>query len=356
MDEIKKKREKIDEINEKIAQLLDERIKIVKNIGEIKKLHKIPIVDKHREQEIFEKLSNLKYKNIQFEDIKPIFEKIIDLSKVIEEESYKVAFLGPRGTFSDQAARNYFSPKCEFIPLKSITDIFRSVRVREADFGVVPIENSTAGSMGLTLDLLVELDVGVCGEIIEQITQCLIASEKLEIKKIKVLYSHPQPFSQCRKFLEENFPNADLITTKSTSNAVETIKGLPDAAAIGSELAAKLYGMKILRKGIEDMPNNYTRFFIIGRYKMPETGKDKTSIAFAVKHVPGALMNALKAFAERNINLMKLESRPLKSTPWEYFFFTDFEGHVDNETCKEALDELRKHTTMVKIFGSYPLY
>ncbi|MHA1299562.1 MAG: bifunctional chorismate mutase/prephenate dehydratase, partial [Candidatus Helarchaeota archaeon] len=286
MEEINKMREKIDEINEKIALLLDERMGIVKKISKIKKENTIPIIDKSREKKIYEKLSELNFKNAQFNEIKSIFEKIIEISRMVQEGSYKVAFLGPRGTFSDQAAQNYFSPKSQFIPLNSFSEIFRAVRVGEANFGVVPIENSTSGSIGLTLDLLLETNIGVCGEIIERITLCLLASKDLELKEIDKIYSHPQPFSQCRKFLDENFPNVELITTKSTVNAVEIVKNISNAAAIGSELAGRIHNMKLLRKGIEDIPNNYTRFFIIGNYKVPETRKDKTSIAFSVKHVP----------------------------------------------------------------------
>lgn len=355
MDELKKERKKIDEIDEKIAILLDERIGIVKKIGQIKKEQNIPIVDKAREYKIYEKLSKISYKNAQLVDIKKIYDQIISVSRMIQKCSYKIAFLGPSGTFSEQAVQSYFLPQCTYIPLNTIADVFRSVSVDESDFGVVPIENSTTGSIGLTLDLLLESDTFVCGEIIQKITNCLIAPENLEFEDIKQIYSHPQPFSQCREFLEENFPNVELINTKSTADAVEMVKNIPNAAAIGPELAAQKNNMKIIRKGIEDLPNNYTRFFVIGKIEVSETGKDKTSIAFSVKHVPGALMNALKVFAIRNINLTKLESRPSKKTPWEYFFFADFEGHANNKICKEALEELKKYTNMVKIFGSYPI-
>ncbi|MFX0135159.1 MAG: prephenate dehydratase [Candidatus Hodarchaeota archaeon] len=355
MEELNKTRKKIDELNEKIALLLDERISLVKEIGNIKNKNKIPIIDKERENQIIEKLSKLNYKYAQFQDIEKVFEKILSISRIIQDCSYNITFLGPRGTFSEQAAQTYFSPKCNYIPLKSISDIFRSVRVGEADFGVVPIENSTTGSIGLTLDLLLESDIVVSGEIIEKITLCLVAPENLELKDINQIYSHPQPFSQSRKYLEENLSNAELITTKSTANAAETVSKLKNAAAISSELAGKIYNLKIIRKGIEDAPNNYTRFFVIGKFQVPETGKDKTSIAFSVKHVPGALVKALKVFAERNINLTKLESRPSKTTPWEYFFYTDFEGHRDNKLCEEALQELKSYTNMIKIFGSYPI-
>ncbi len=355
MEELNKARKKIDEINEEIAHLLDERVALVKEIGNIKKKNQIPIIDKERENKIFEKLSKLKFKSAQFQEIRKIFEKILSVSRIIQDCSYKIAFLGPRGTFSEQAAQRYFSPSCNFVPLKSISDIFRSVRVGESDYGVVPIENSTTGSIGLTLDLILESDIIVCGEIIERISLCLIAPETIEFKDIHQLYSHPQPFSQCRNYLEENLSHAELITTKSTANAAETVSKLKNAAAIGSELAGKIYDLKIMRKGIEDAPNNYTRFFVIGKSQVPETGKDKTSIAFSVKHVPGALVKALKVFAERNINLTKLESRPSKTTPWEYFFFTDFEGHRDNKICNEALEELKKYTNMIRIFGSYPM-
>ncbi|NHI92691.1 MAG: prephenate dehydratase [Candidatus Lokiarchaeota archaeon] len=353
---IEELRKKISAIDERLVVLLDERISLVREIGNIKTKNSLPIIDKEREKEIYDNLSKIKLKNTSNEDIIKIFEKIIEISIAIQKDEIKISFLGPSGTYTEQAARNFFlKENAKFLPEINISEVFRSVENEEADYGVIAIENSTAGSVGENLDMLVESNLFVCGEIIEKIKHCLITKSELLLKDIKQIYSHPQPFSQCRQFLEANFQKTELIPTKSTANAVEIIKNKENAAAIGSELAAKQNNLIILKKGIEDIKNNFTRFFVIGK-KMPQkTNNDKTSIVFTVKHEPGALLKVLEAFSKRNINLTKLESRPLKTNTWEYLFFLDFIGNVQDENSKKALDDINQKTIMLKILGSYAM-
>jgi chorismate mutase/prephenate dehydratase len=237
---------------------------------------------------------------------------------------------------------------------KDIPDIFRKVFAEDVDYGLVPVENSTYGSVPITLDLLLEMDLKVIGEFILRIKLNLIAMKEIALTKIQTILSHENPLGQCRKFIEENLPNAKVIETKSTSKAVELLPEYDNAAAIGTELAAELYDRVVISRGIEDNQNNYTRFFIIGNEDTQPTGTDKTSIVFSVRHVPGALLAALKTFSSRNINLTKLESRPARLTPWEYYFYTDFEGHVLDAHVQEALTELKNSTLFIKILGSYP--
>ncbi|MEM3574144.1 MAG: prephenate dehydratase [Candidatus Bathyarchaeia archaeon] len=268
----------------------------------------------------------------------------------------RIAYLGPRGTFCEEAARKYASRLVAvLIPMPDIADVFQSVSDGGADLGVVPLENSIEGSVGLTLDLLLESDLWICGEIDLRISHNLIAKPGTRMEDIRVLASHPQALAQCRKFIASRLPKVEMIEASSTSRAVELIKGIEGAAAIGTELAAELNGMEILERGIEDSKNNFTRFLAISKADFPPTGSDKTSIIFSVENKPGALYRALEEFAKRDINLTKIESRPTKRRPWEYVFYVDFEGHREDEKCKEALECLRLKASFLKVLGSYPM-
>jgi len=266
----------------------------------------------------------------------------------------KVAFQGEIGAYSESAVYSFFGPSAEVKPCKNLSDVFESVEKGETLYGVVPIENSIEGSVNQTYDLFLTHDLKVCGEIVLKIVHCLITNPKTRLNSVKVVYSHPQALAQCRSFLEDL--DCELIPTYDTAGSVKMMKEkrLMDAGAIASERAAEIYGMKILAKGIADNPNNYTRFFVLSKNDSPLTGKDKTSIIFSTKHVPGALFHALEEFALRNINLTKIESRPTKQQPWEYNFYLDFEGHRLEEKCQEALRTLEKKSAFVRILGSYP--
>jgi chorismate mutase/prephenate dehydratase len=266
----------------------------------------------------------------------------------------KVAFQGERGAYSESAVYTFFGATADVKPCKDLTEVFESVDKQEAQFGVVPIENSLEGSINQTYDLFLTHNLKVRGEIILRIAHCLIANPTTSLAAVKTVYSHPQALAQCRSFLERL--GCELIPTYDTAGSVKMLKekGLEDAAAIASERAAELYDMKILAKEIEDTPANYTRFFVISEHDSPMTGRDKTSIIFAATHTPGALYHALGEFAKQNINLTKIESRPTRQKPWEYNFYLDFEGHKNEENCAAALKTLEKSAAFLKILGSYP--
>jgi chorismate mutase/prephenate dehydratase len=266
----------------------------------------------------------------------------------------KVAFQGERGAYSESAVYTYFGDEAEVKPCRDLTEVFESVDKQEVPVGVVPVENSLEGSVNQTYDLFLTHNLKVSGEIIIRISHCLIANPTTSLEAVKTVYSHPQALAQCRSFLERL--GSDLIPTYDTAGSVKMLKekGLKDAAAVASEKAAEIYGMKILAREIEDTPTNYTRFFVISKEDAAKTGKDKTSIIFAAKHKPGALYHALEEFEKRKINLTKIESRPTRQKPWEYNFYLDFEGHRTEKNCTEALKALQEKAAFLKILGSYP--
>jgi chorismate mutase/prephenate dehydratase len=266
----------------------------------------------------------------------------------------KVAFQGERGAYSESAGYTFFGNAAKVKPCRDLTEVFESVDEQEVPVGVVPVENSLEGSVNQTYDLFLTHNLKVSGEIIIRISHCLIANPNTSLETVKTVYSHPQALAQCRSFLERL--GSDLIPTYDTAGSVKMLKekGLKDAAAIASEKAAEIYGMKILAREIEDTPTNYTRFFVISKNEAPRTGRDKTSIIFAATHTPGALYHALGEFAKRDINLTKIESRPTRQKPWEYNFYLDFEGHRTEENCAVALKALEKSALFIKILGSYP--
>jgi chorismate mutase/prephenate dehydratase len=279
---------------------------------------------------------------------------VFDKKSKAGEQELKVAFQGERGAYSESAVHAFFGDNVEVEPCRDLTEVFERVDKQEAQFGVVPIENSLEGSVNQTYDLFLTHNLKVSGEVVIRISHCLIANPSTSLEKVKTVYSHPQALAQCRSFLERL--GGELIPTYDTAGSVKMLeeKGLKDAAAVASERAAKIYGMKILARDIEDTPANYTRFFVISRDDAPNTGKDKTSIIFAATHKPGALYHALEEFEKRKINLTKIESRPTKQKPWEYNFYLDFEGHRTEKNCAEALQALAEKASFLKILGSYP--
>jgi chorismate mutase/prephenate dehydratase len=266
----------------------------------------------------------------------------------------KVAFQGERGAYSESAVYAFYGAHTEVKPCRDFKDVFENVLKQETTFGVVPVENSLEGSVNQTYDLFLKYDLKVCGEVIVKIEHCLISNPNTSLAAVKAVYSHPQALAQCRNFLEQL--GRELIPTYDTAGSVKMLKekGLKDAAAVASERAAEIYGMKILARDIADNKENYTRFFVLSKKDAAVTGKDKTSIIFSATHEPGSLYHALGEFAKRNINLTKIESRPTKQTPWEYNFYLDFEGHRSESRCIEALKALQEYSAFVKILGSYP--
>ncbi|MCW4018146.1 MAG: prephenate dehydratase [Candidatus Bathyarchaeota archaeon] len=266
----------------------------------------------------------------------------------------KVAFQGERGAYSESAVYQFFGSDAQVKPCRDFRDVFESVDKQETPFGVVPVENSLEGSVNQNYDLFLEYDLRVSGEVIVKIEHCLIVNPGTSLSDIKTVYSHPQALAQCRTFLEEL--GREIVSAYDTAGSVKMLKerGLHDAAAVASERAAKLYNMHILAEDIADNTENYTRFFVLSEEDAPVTGNDKTSIIFSEADKPGSLYHALGEFAQRNINLTKIESRPTKQKPWEYNFYLDFEGHRCEARCAEALKALTKYAMFIKILGSYP--
>ena len=356
MDERDRIRERINAIDERILEALTERVQLAREIGEYKKKVGLPVIDVARENAVLRRIGEeAARKSLPRELTESVYREIMRLCRSVQMEETKVAFLGPRGTFCEQAARVHFRDvNAIFDERPSIADVFRSVRAHEVDSGVVPIENSNEGSVVATLDLLSESGLKICGEVILCIRHNLIVRPDAELNEIKEVASHSQALAQCRRYLEENLPNAKLVETGSTATAVKLASERDGVAAIGTELAGQLYGMKVLASGIEDSQQNHTRFFVLGRDDHEPTGKDGTSVLFAVRHRPGSLHEALGALSNRMINLTKIESRPARGKPWEYVFFCDFEGHRKDLKCQEALEDLQRKTVDLKILGSYP--
>jgi prephenate dehydratase len=268
-------------------------------------------------------------------------------------ETIRVSFQGERGSFSEDAVLQFFG-EADPIPFRHFSGVFEAVSRGSTDCGVVPVENSQAGSINEIYDLLLEYDLNIVGEVYLKVTHCLLALPGETMKNIKKIYSHPQALAQCEEFLSSL--EAELVPTYDTAGSAKMLKekGLRNAAAIAGKRVSQIYGMKILAEGIETNPRNFTRFFVISRGKAVSSGSIKTSLIFRTKNIPGALYQSLGAFANRGINLTKLESRPAKDTPWEYIFYVDFEGHMDDEVCKDALEELQSKSLFLKILGSYP--
>ncbi len=266
----------------------------------------------------------------------------------------KVAYQGEKGAYSEMAVYKFFGNKVETISCKDFRDVFEAVAEGKVPHGVVPIENSIEGSVNQNYDSFLEYDLKVCGEVVVKLAHVLIANPQTRFEDIKTVYSHPQALAQCRRYLKTH--TWEVIPAYNTAGSVKMIKEkqLLNAAAIASDKAADIYDMKIVARDIADNPSNYTRFLVLAHEDAAPTGDDKTSIIFSAKHAPGTLYHALGEFASRNINLSRIESRPTKTTAWQYNFYLDFEGHRTEKRCAEALAALEKNATFVKILGSYP--
>ncbi len=349
---LKKLRKEIDQIDEEILNLLNRRAEVVLKIAGEKRKNNQRFYVPHREHEILQRLTKLNKGPFPNDALRIIFREIISASLSLEEP-LKVACLGPLATFTHLAAIRHFGSFAKIIPVDSIKDVFESVLDKSADYGVVPIENSNEGVVSHTLDMFMDVDLKVSAEIMLEVTHNLL-SKSGDIKKIKKIYSHPQAFAQCRRWLERNMPDVELVDTTSTAKAAELAANDPKGAAIASDLAAKMYDLKFVKRSIEDNKNNYTRFLVISEDFPPPTGKDKTSIMLSIKDKPGALFEVLTPFYKEKINLTKIESRPSKRKAWEYIFFIDLEGHINNNNVIRALKAVEKYCIFLKVLGSYP--
>ncbi len=349
-------RNEIDRIDDEIIRLLNERSKSVIEIGRLKK-EKDAGANLHtpgREAAIIERLTKQNHGPFPSEAIRSVYREIMSASLSLEGPQ-KVAYLGPRATFTHMACMQKFGSSVQYVPANSIKEVFSEVERGRANFGVVPIENTTEGVVNHTLDMFIDSNLLIYGEVLQEVTHHLLSKSGL-MDEVKKIYSHPHAIAQCRNWLETNLPHVPAVEVASTARAAELCMDEPSAAAIASELAGQLYGLKVVKARIEDNLNNFTRFLVLSQKPSERTGKDKTSLMLSVKDKVGALYDLLRPFASHGISMTKIESRPSQRKAWEYIFFVDVEGHIGEERVSRAVDEIKGRCLFMKILGSYPAH
>ncbi|HJT24143.1 MAG TPA: prephenate dehydratase [bacterium] len=349
---LKKFRDAIDRIDTQLVRLLNDRAKNVLKIKSVKAKDALHFYAPHREMEVYRRVGKLNKGPFSAEALKAVFGEIMSASLALESR-LKIAYFGQVGTNTHIAALQKFGSSSLYTPGFTLKDVFQEVERGRAQYGVVPIENSTEGTINHTLDLFVESDLKICSEIYMPITYTLM-SKSGDLSKVKRVYSHPQALGQCRVWLEANLPGVKIVESANTAKAAQTAASEAAAAAIAPDMAAKLYQLKPIARRIEDMQDNYTRFLVIGRTLAERTGNDKTSLMVSIKDKVGALFALLYPFEKRGLNLTSIESRPSRKKAWDYYFFIDFLGHISDPNVREAIREIEKSALTVKVLGSYP--
>lgn len=341
----------IDQLDQEILERLNARAACAQHIGEIKRSADAPYYVPEREKAIFEMLAKLNPGPLPDQSVQAIYREIISAIRALEKP-VSVAFLGPRDTFSHMAAVQVFGASADYHPLPSFADIFAEVERGRIDYGIVPVESSMGGGVSDTLDRFIASDLKIINEVMMHITQNLLSKHALS--DVRRVYSKDNALLQCRQWLRANLPQAELIETSSTAEAARRAATEEGAAAIASRLAAETYQLPIQVERIEDAAHNYTRFLVVGKQTVRPTGDDKTAVMISIKDKPGALYGLLVPFAEGNISLTRIESRPSQQKAWEYVFFIDFLGHVDDAGIQEVLGKIGEHANTVKVLGSFP--
>jgi chorismate mutase/prephenate dehydratase len=349
---IQELRKKIDELDDKIVDLLNERARIVIEVGNIKKSEKLDFHAPARERQILERLLSRNKGPFPSDTLKAVYREILSSSLSLERP-LRVAYLGPRATFTHMAGMQQFGLAAQYLPVETIKDVFSEVERGRTDFGVVPVENSTEGVVNYTLDMFIDSDLKIYAEIKLEVSQNLM-NKSGKIEDITRIYTHPQVPGQCREWMEKNMSGVPVLNAPSTAKAAEMAADDPTAGAIASETAAVLYGLQIVGKSIQDNTNNYTRFLVIAAKSPRKTGRDKTSIMFSIKDKVGALYTMLAPFAESGINLTRLDARPSGRKVWDYVFFLDMVGHIEEDKVSHAIEQLKKDCLFLKVLGSYP--
>ncbi len=346
-------RKNIDAIDARILDLLTKRARATKDIGAIKARKKISAYVPDREKSVYDRITRLNKGPLDDDALKAIYREIMSASLKLEKD-IRIAYFGPELTFTHLAAMKKFGSSVGYTGCNTIGDVFAEVGHSRADYGVVPIENSIEGAVNHTLDMLIDSDLKICSEIYLEISHNLLSKEK-KASRIRRIYSNPHVFGQCRLWLEANLSKAELVEVSSTARAAEIASKEKGSGCIASINAGEKHALNVLARGIEDMANNVTRFLVIGKEDSKPTSKDRTSLMFSVKDKVGALHDILVPFRRHGINLTKIESRPSKVRPWEYYFFVDLEGHCSDRKVAGALADLRREATYLKILGSYPI-
>jgi len=348
-------RNEIDELDQKLQDLLNQRAALAHKVAEVKTAtDPDPVFYRpEREAQVLRRVKERNQGPLDGETMARFFREVMSACLALEQRM-KVAFLGPEGTFTQQAALKHFGHAVESLPLAAIDEVFREVESGAANYGVVPVENSTEGVVNHTLDTFMTSSLKICGEVELRIHHHLLAGEHTRQDKVTRVYSHQQTLAQCRQWLDAHMPGVERIAVSSNAEAARRLKDEWNALAIAGEMAEELYGLTAVQRNIEDRPDNTTRFIIIGRQDTPASGCDKTSLMISGKNRPGLLYEVLSPFRDEGINLTRLESRPSRTANWSYVFFVDCEGHKEDDTLQAVLDKLEAAGNTIKLLGSYP--
>lgn len=351
-------RDRIDAIDSDIGRLISERASCAQEVAEVKKQSATAAQNTlfyrpEREAQVLRKAMERNQGPLSNEEMARLFREIMSACLALEQP-IKVAYLGPEGTFTQQAASKHFGASALTLPFASIDDVFREVEAGAVNYGVVPVENSTEGVVNHTLDNFMHSNLKICGEVELRVHHNLLVSDVTDVKQISRIYSHGQSLAQCRKWLDSHYPKAERVAVSSNAEAARRLRGEWNAAAIAPEMAAAIYDLKVIAEKIEDQPDNSTRFLIIGTQAVPPSGEDKTSLLVAMRNQPGALHNLLEPFHRHSIDLTRVETRPSRSGAWTYVFFIDFNGHAEEAGVREVLNEVAARVADLKVLGSYP--
>ena len=344
-------RREIDDLDAKIVGALNERAKVVVRIGKTKQHGGMPIYAPDREHAVLERIARLNDGPTPATTLQAIYRELMSGSFALEKP-LRIGYLGPEGSFSHMAAQRKFGASVEYHPLADIRAVFGEVSNGHCDLGMVPIENSVGGGVIDTMDAFIDSQVHICAEVLVEIHHNLLAN--CPPSEITAVASKPEIFAQCRKWLSTGFRQVELIPVASSARAAKMASRRKGLGAIGSDLAAELYDLKIIFSHIEGDSQNMTRFFVIAKEPARRTGNDKTAVMFTTSHEAGALVAVLNVFAANGVNLTNIDTRPSKGRNWEYYFFVDAEGHYENENFKQSLDEAREHCGEIHVLGSFP--
>jgi len=345
-------REGISGVDQKLLELLNQRAELSLRVGEIKSDSSESVFKPFREKDVLNSILEKNPGPIPNEHLQAIYREILSSSRSLQKPQ-NVVYLGPEGTFSYFAGLHYLGHAAEFRPKSDLEDIFQAVRKEHADLGIIPLENSLQGTVGQSLDLFLKFDVHIQAEVFCRITHSLLSTTN-KLEDIQVVYSHPQALQQCTSWLRANLPNAGIVPVESTAAAANRVQREENEAAIAHPALGENLGLTVLQQGIEDLPENWTRFLIIGPTPPPPGNRDKTSLVFTLPDKPGSLANVLNPLAREGVNMKKLESRPLRSEKWKYVFFTDVECDLSREEYAQLMQSLADTCHSLRILGSYP--
>lgn len=347
-------RKKIDEIDSLLIDSISERARCAQQVAEVKENQGEQAYYKpEREAQVLRRVMEKNQGPLGNEDMARLFRQIMSACLALEQP-VKVAYLGPEGTFTQEAALKHFGDSAVSVPQSAIDEVFREVLSGSCHYGVVPVENSTEGVISHTLDSFMDSSLKICGEVELRIHQHFMVGTNTDKKNISRVYSHAQSLAQCRQWLNSNFPAIERVAVSSNAEAAKRVQGEWNSAAIAGDMACELYSLEKLHQKIEDNPDNSTRFLIIGREGVPKSGIDRTSLVVSVRNKPGALHDLLEPFQRHNVDMTRLESRPSRSSKWTYVFFIDLEGHIDDPAVANVLEELNSQVVELKVLGSYP--